>query len=525
MRRSCQFRAEGPSVNELESFERERTTAHVESIAIAIAIASTKAAMPRTLTRLRFKAPVVVNASEFALKRGRVGGHVLRQSIPRQTKLAITVNAKAHRQPTGKRVNAPERPFTLRDVVDPRGHAQHGQIIYIFRNIKTNQIIYSLSELLQDHHLEQLPFIGKHSKTPTIRPDEWTPHCVVAFPTAQQGHNAYRKLRELRKLHELAWDKNNPEWHKISVERRMKKIMDQRANTSADLAEVLRLQGEHGDKMEEARTEQQQKVSEFLDKKWSEIEGLTAAMAKKEKETDNIKWLEHQVRSLDFKLGVKHNQNEADQRRLKNAKIIQEIRLNKLKYALRKSDQLRELDIALTEKSQPARELGAETKLNMLREQADDLRNKYPVNTRLGQTEMDELANLDQQIATLEEAFDAKEQIESRSDHISRSVLPPKLKNTLPIPYTLEGISIKWTELTDASYAVGSWPELIEHETLDYNKERNSVQFYTPDGFFNETQREAQDIRESHFDEDGRPFGQSRILGELAKGKKAEATI
>ena len=42
----------------------------------------------------------------------------------------------------------PWKPFTLRDVVDPEGKARHGEIIYIFRNIKTNQVIYSLQELM-----------------------------------------------------------------------------------------------------------------------------------------------------------------------------------------------------------------------------------------------------------------------------------------------------------------------------------------------------------------------------------------
>jgi hypothetical protein len=37
-------------------------------------------------------------------------------------------------------------------VVDPDGTAKHGDIIYIFRNTKTNQIIYSLQELLDVRH-------------------------------------------------------------------------------------------------------------------------------------------------------------------------------------------------------------------------------------------------------------------------------------------------------------------------------------------------------------------------------------
>ena len=103
----------------------------------------------------------------------------------------------------------------------------------------------------QTHHLEQLPFMGKHTKPPVLRPDEWVPHCVLTFPTPAQGHNAFRKLREFRRLHETAWDKTNPEYLRMDRKKRMLKIMDQRANTSADLAEVLRIQEAHGAKTRE----------------------------------------------------------------------------------------------------------------------------------------------------------------------------------------------------------------------------------------------------------------------------------
>ncbi|KAK1913617.1 hypothetical protein P3342_006860 [Pyrenophora teres f. teres] len=176
--------------------------------------------MPRSLARLRYKPPLKTLRFPTTVKRitpefeeileRRVTAYVKRQSNPKLLKLQTVVNEKARRQATGKHVQAPSKPYTLRDVVDPKGTAKHGEIIYIFRNTKTNQIIHSLQELLDNHHLEQLPFIGKHSKPPVLRPDEWVPHCVVTFPTPAQGQNAFRKLREFRRLHELSWDKTNP---------------------------------------------------------------------------------------------------------------------------------------------------------------------------------------------------------------------------------------------------------------------------------------------------------------------------
>ena len=46
----------------------------------------------------------------------------------------------------------------MRDVVDPEGTTKHGQVIYVFRSIKTNQIIYSLQELLdvRQHYLAHI---------------------------------------------------------------------------------------------------------------------------------------------------------------------------------------------------------------------------------------------------------------------------------------------------------------------------------------------------------------------------------
>lgn len=74
--------------------------------------------------------------------------YVQRQSNPRLLKLHTVVNPKARRQPTAQSVVAPIKPYTLRDIADPEGRAQHGEIVYVFRNTDTNQIIYSLQELL-----------------------------------------------------------------------------------------------------------------------------------------------------------------------------------------------------------------------------------------------------------------------------------------------------------------------------------------------------------------------------------------
>ncbi|KAF2026473.1 hypothetical protein EK21DRAFT_74183 [Setomelanomma holmii] len=468
--------------------------------------------MPRSLVRLRYRTPPASVTFSAALERvqqrtaalgkileRRVARHVTVQSNPRQVKLETMVNPKARLPATGQFHVHPRKPYTLQDVVDAEGTSPHGEIIYVFRNIKTNQIIYSLQPLLNNHHLEQLPFIGKHSKPPVLRPDEWSPHCVVTLPTSEQGHNAYRKLREFRKLHEMAWDKTHKEWKGLDIKHRIKKIMDQRANMSADLAEVLRIQETHGRKMTEARDEQEAKAVEYMDKRWAEIDALANTARAKEKVADNIKWLEHQVRSLTMKLSMKHNQNEADQKRLKNAKNIQEIRLRKLQYAVRKAEQFKSAQEELTRTAAPAKELGADGKLSELQDQALVLREALanPDPTRTAQDleiDRDLLARLDGEIATLEAAFEAQTQLESRDHHIARSVLPPPLKNTLPTPYTLEGVRIQWLDLQDAVYAAGQWPEPIEHEELPLNGVRSQVALLSVEEYELERSKEVSNI-------------------------------
>jgi hypothetical protein len=282
----------------------------------------------------------------------------------------------------------------------------------------------------------------------------------------------------------------------------MKKIMDQRANTSADLAEVLKLQEKHGEEMTEAFNQRQQKENDYLDKKWAEINALADAAKAKEKEADNVKWLEHQIRSLTMKLNMKHNQNEADQKRLKNARTIQEIRLRKLQYAQRKTDQFKTMQEALARKAEPANELGAEGKLDELKKSAAVLRealtNPDPMRTPYElTTDRNLLTGLETDIKTLEEAFDAKAQAESRDHYIQRSILPRQMKKPLPIPYTLDEVRVQWVDMRDALSAAGQWPAAIEHEDLDINKERGEIALLSAEEYAVERHNEVGSILEA----------------------------
>ncbi|KAF2628323.1 hypothetical protein BU25DRAFT_390881 [Macroventuria anomochaeta] len=461
--------------------------------------------MPRNLARLRYRLPPApvsfegIDPGRARVLEKKVAQYVVRQSNPRHVKLQTVVNAKAKPLATGKTAVRPIKPYTLRDVVDPEGSARHGQIIYVFRSIKTNQIIYSLQELLDNHHLAQLPFIGKHSVPAQLRPDEWTPHCVITFATPEQGHNAFRKLREFRRLHEVSWEKTNPGWKQLKIEQRIKKIMDQRANMSADLAEVLRIQDTHGAAMATALEEQQQKASEFMDKKWASIDSVANAAVTKENSASSVSWLEHEIRRLTQKLKMKHMQKDADQKALEAARSSHETRLKRVQYALRKGEQFRKIQEELAVKAGPANEPGAEEKLAELHQKVAVLRqaleNPDPTHSQEHlHVDADLLERHTADIASLEEAFEAKKQVDSRDHYIARSVLPQHLKKTLPTPYTLDGVNVMWADMQDALYAAGSWPEAIAHETLAINRIRDATAYLSAEEFEIEKRNEVSSI-------------------------------
>ena len=77
-----------------------------------------------------------------------------------------------------------------------------------------------------------------------LRKDLWLPFWLATFPSPIAGLNAYRKLREFRLLHEVAYPRSvvaDPKNPKCNLPKRLKgkALMDQKANSVADLAAVL----------------------------------------------------------------------------------------------------------------------------------------------------------------------------------------------------------------------------------------------------------------------------------------------
>ncbi|KAK8209362.1 transcriptional regulation of mitochondrial recombination-domain-containing protein [Phyllosticta capitalensis] len=131
--------------------------------------------------------------------------------------------------------------------------------VFVYCNFRTNQTLYSLNErVLRHSHLKQLHYAGKKTLPAKLRKDVWRPLAVVTLPFEKQARDAYQKLVDFKKLHELYWDQNEAkDWGVLPEEKqkelvgrkvmpnkkeRAKIIMDQKANSIADIAKVMELQ-------------------------------------------------------------------------------------------------------------------------------------------------------------------------------------------------------------------------------------------------------------------------------------------
>ncbi|KAF2015066.1 hypothetical protein BU24DRAFT_451960 [Aaosphaeria arxii CBS 175.79] len=314
------------------------------------------------------------------------------------------------------------------DLLPSEGLRDHGRHIYMFRHVRTNQVVYSLHPRVIQRTLDQLPFIGKHSKPPSVRPDHWTALCRVGpFPTSRQGIGALKKLREFRKVHELSWDKTNPEWKRSTKKGLITKIMDQRANSVADLAKVLSMQEIQAESMEEKTANRKTLQEAYLKKKWAELEALAASI-----ETGAVKELEKKIRDCKSVLGEK-KVDAQEAARLNKAMAEHRHKLKEILWAQHIIRQLEE-----TEKTLDA---SHETRIKHIKSRIESLRSQ-------GRNDEADAIKLPE-----------------RPENTVRTQFLPKALKSLPTPFTLNGVEIHWADLQDAERA-SEWPEAVLHDTL-----------------------------------------------------------
>ncbi|PLN78433.1 transcriptional regulation of mitochondrial recombination-domain-containing protein [Aspergillus taichungensis] len=149
----------------------------------------------------------------------------------------------------------------------------HGKNIFVYHNMRTNQVVYSLTRYLEKHNvLRQLVYHGKKTVPASLRKDMWVPYYSVHFNDAQVGLRAYHLLREFSLQRQLAPPRDmitisdqwlaqrrprDPEAAKefdekyadkvgwlMEKKHRARALMDQKATSVADMAAVLAIQAD-----------------------------------------------------------------------------------------------------------------------------------------------------------------------------------------------------------------------------------------------------------------------------------------
>ena len=268
--------------------------------------------------------------------------------------------------------------------------------------------------------LKQLTFAGKKTLPSALRKDMWRPLFTATFPSPSQGLAAFRKLRELRMLHEHNWEHPDPDARKLPEKKeRGRLIMDQKANSIADLAWVLRGQEELGVKMAEKHEANQHRIREellALSKEAEEggVQLLEQTLADQQATIDNMKQMQQQG-----------GPDAPSRKQIGEAILVSKqmrLRLEKMRAAS---------------------------------QAIEDAKNK-------AQTQ-----------------FETDDARGSAPDAISLVIEPPRIfshpppelsskskksKSSEQVPlYTTEGVIIRWTNPLDAEFAA-EWPAAVQHE-------------------------------------------------------------
>ncbi|GME26300.1 hypothetical protein GTA08_BOTSDO01558 [Neofusicoccum parvum] len=398
-----------------------------------------------------------------------------------------------------------------------RKAAEHGRHIFIYNNIRTNQTVYSLQRSMNNHAaLSQLPYAGKKTVPAKLRKDVWRPLATVTFPLPAQGLSAYQKLREFRKLHELHWD-NNKEYPMLPPEtqKRIKEgksaptkkekgkiIMDQKANTVADLAAVLKMQTA-GEKSAEGAIQkalERARMSDLERLKLDVEEEIQVLKELRDKShTGELPELTKQIAAVEAKLqdtGLSKSRiKDARQRALK-LRIRKNMLLSAEEELAQKTEEHKTLEVATKVQNGAIPEVEkqlaeAKSELAELKEWMAEARAAYIENKEQnadGEDKRkllkDRKARLRGRVAELErelnELVAAKEwvgarlaELKAEPERLKQMPLPKRgplrkkilqARNPMP-PVTTDRVKIRWADLFDAEYAE-SWPEKVQHEAL-----------------------------------------------------------
>lgn len=142
--------------------------------------------------------------------------------------------------------------------------------------------------------LKQLNFYGKQTQAQEIRKDLFQPFAQIVTPSPEFGMNVYQKLREYRHVRDYQWtfrpttEEVQKTLEKAIKNKRMPKfdnrlptlkergmlLMDQKATTIADLADILTRESESARNKEKLEEERLKKAGARKRANWAQVEKL-----------------------------------------------------------------------------------------------------------------------------------------------------------------------------------------------------------------------------------------------------------
>lgn len=380
-----------------------------------------------------------------------------------------------------------------------------GQHIYAYCNVKTKQVLYSLTRTLQHKQLQQLPDTGANNNPPTLRKDLWRPLWTLQLPDGEdgvaQGIQAYKMLRDFRVLHETNWEppksmsvpyteeqikklekrldgrggSKKESAHDLIARKkwkmRVQMVMDQKTNSIADLAAVLLKQEERIGKQLAARNAARRaEIAEM--EELAELWVADGGAARKELEGQIEEWTK-----------MRDARQEDRRWRKLNGKVdAAQLRLAKMEFAAEWVPRARqEAEAAREEEKERRIRARAEAKAAAAKAKAEA---EAENNAQTGQGS----TSTSTSTPAVEEAVEEEEEMEiipedfspwtthlpNFPSHLTREPLTASKtrinltpKRHIPPVFSLqgEGVTVRWANTLDAEYAA-EWPALVRHEPM-----------------------------------------------------------
>ncbi|KAI5367838.1 Putative mitochondrial recombination protein [Septoria linicola] len=364
----------------------------------------------------------------------------------------------------------------------------HGQTIYAYCNIRTNQVLYSLERTLRQSHLTQLADVGANNNPPKLRKDIWRPLFTVSLPDQRQGLDVFKSLREYRMLHETNWEltkeittpytekqiealkkkledrggsKKETVFDVIKRQKqkmRVKMVMDQKANSVADLAAILLRQEEKGISLVDLKAESVQQRKEQV---VAEIEELARAFTRGGTEALDKKIAELKEEAESASAKSKDKSNKVKQRKEEHQKAKKSLEaLGQVKLQRRKM--LYAAQAVKEAKETAAQESAAQGPPSETSPSADATENTTPPTS-----EVDYRQYIQPYPTKLDPVRAAQEGLAVSKRSQAQQAQKEEIKLARTPIFNNDGVAIKWANSLDAEYAE-MWPKAVLHENMGF---------------------------------------------------------